>query len=244
MPFTISGSLYFALQLVELLPVEPLLVARGVRLARRRGLIALGDVALAAAVVMGVDGEAERAEAGRRPRGRRTSRPRRGRRARKAGKSSAHSGWTLPVSSISGLATELWNMAQPNVPAASATAAQARLIEPLDAADRGQRHRHLQGAAEELAAGVGAVDVAQDARPERRANRSPGGCGAPWSRSRRRRSDSPRRCGRAWRAPPRRSRANSESDPGPGPFPTPDCGAHRASWSACRQAGCHAKAAI
>ncbi len=58
-------------------------------------------------------------------------------------------------------------MAQPNVPAASATAAQACLVEPLDAADRRQRHRHLQGAAEEFAAGVGVIDVAQDARAQR-----------------------------------------------------------------------------
>ena len=34
-------------------------------------------------------------------------------------------GTTLPVCSMSGLATELWNIGQPNVPAASATEAQA-----------------------------------------------------------------------------------------------------------------------
>ena len=42
-----------------------------------------------------------------------------------------------------------------------------RRIEPLDAADRRQRHRHRELALEEVGAGVGVVDVAQDARAER-----------------------------------------------------------------------------
>jgi hypothetical protein len=49
---------------MPLRPIERLLVACGLGIARRRGVIALGDVALAPAVMMGVDGEAQRAEAG------------------------------------------------------------------------------------------------------------------------------------------------------------------------------------
>ena len=75
---------------------------------------------------------------------------------------------------MSGFATELWNMAQPNVPAASATAAQPALSNrsmlPIGASATGIFSMRPR----KLAAGVGAVDVAQDARPQRqRVDRQP-----------------------------------------------------------------------
>ena len=73
---------------------------------------------------------------------------------------------TLPVSSMSGLATELWNMGQPKVPAASATAAQAagsnRSMLPIGASATGIAILRPRNVVD----GVGAVDVAQHARPE------------------------------------------------------------------------------
>ena len=129
-------------------------------------MIALRDIALTTAVMMGVDRQAERAEA-------RRERPVEDRldpiliAADIELEDLQPLRCLRPVSSTSGLDTELWNMGQPKVPAASATAALAARIESLDAADRGERDRHGEAAAKETAAGVGAVHVAKHTGPQR-----------------------------------------------------------------------------
>ena len=167
MPLMTSGQLVFLLELVDLRPVERLLVARRVGIARRCGVIALGDVALAAAVVVGVDGEAQRAEAGldRAVEDRLDpglvaahveledlqavrARPCRSLRCR---------AWT-PNSGTSGSRT-CRRRRRPRRMAAGSN----RSMLPIGASATGI----VELAAEERRAGVGAVDVAQNARPER-----------------------------------------------------------------------------
>ena len=60
MPFRMKGILNFFLQPLDVGPGEARLEMVGRRAAPRRRLVALGEVALAAAVVVEVDGEAER----------------------------------------------------------------------------------------------------------------------------------------------------------------------------------------
>ncbi len=166
MPLMTIGSLYFFLHLVDLRPVERLLVARGVGVARRRGVIALGDVALAAAVVVGVDGEAERAET----RFHRAIEDR-----LDPGLVAAHvelEYFQAVRHDLAGLLdVGLGHRALEHRAAERAggigDGGARRRIETLDAADRRQRHRHGDLAAEEFRAGVGAVDVAQNARAKR-----------------------------------------------------------------------------
>ena len=136
-------------------------------------MIALGDIALAPAVMMGVDGEAERAEAGL---------DRAVEDRLDPGLVAAHVELKdfQPVRhDLAGvLDVGLGHRALKHRAAEGAggvgNGRAGGGVEPLDAADRGERHRHGDLAAEERRAGVGAVDVAQHARTEReRVQRQP-----------------------------------------------------------------------
>ena len=155
------------LALVDLCPVERLLMVRSVGVARRCRVIALRDVALAAAVVVGVDGEAERAEAC----------------FNRAVEDRLDPGLVAAHVELEDFQAVRHNLAGLLDVGLGHRALEHRTaegaggigdgrtgvrIEALDAADRGKRHRHRDLAAEERRAGVGTVDVAEHARPERK----------------------------------------------------------------------------
>ena len=166
MPLMMSGILYLLLDAIDRRPVELHLELAARDAAAAGGLVALGEVALAAAVMRGVDREAERAvtvldraldmvfdevlvaadieleDAQRiRRRLRDPLEPRLGDRR-------DH----VRDAEFAGGADDLRRRAR---------------MEAFERADRRQHHRHPQLAAEPFDRGVDLADVGQDARPER-----------------------------------------------------------------------------
>ena len=194
MPLKISGMSTILLDPLDVAPVELRLIDAGVAGAHAAALVALGDVALAPAVAVGVDRQAKRVVAlvHRAPD-----------MVVDPGRVAAHiqledleavarglGGFSSP-----GCDTEDRIMPLPNSRVAAATVAAAAGLEDFERADRRAQHRDAQLFAEQCPAAIDRSTRRAIPAAESRSNRAPAGCAPRWSRSRSRRSDSPNCCG-------------------------------------------------